>query len=145
MAEIVVGIDDSEPARAALRWAVEEAQLRKASVVALHAWEQPLIPGEVGLSPEPPLDYAAILEELRDAGQALVEQVVRDAVGEDPPVSVELLAVEGPPASALLDAAELAVLLVVGSRGRGGFSDLLLGSTSHQVAMHAPCPVVIHR
>ncbi|HMB18498.1 MAG TPA: universal stress protein [Gaiellaceae bacterium] len=66
-------------------------------------------------------------------------------VGDDTSVTVELAAVEASPANALIDAAREADLVVVGSRGLGGFRALVLGSVSHQVAQHAPCPVVIHR
>lgn len=72
--------------------------------------------------------------------KAVVEEVVGDSE-----VTVEPVAIAGPPASVLVDAARDADMLVIGSRGHGGFTALLLGSVSQQLAHHAPCPLVIHR
>lgn len=143
MAKIVVGIDGSQQSRDALVWALEEARLRKAEVLAVHAWEPPVttpVPG-----PAPGFDLVAILPQIQEAGERLVKAVVTDVVGEDSDVAVEPVALEGPPAEVLVDSAGDAEMLVVGSRGRGGFAALLLGSVSQQVAQHAPCPVLIHR
>jgi nucleotide-binding universal stress UspA family protein len=143
MATIVVGIDTSDHAKAALRWALEEAQLRQATVVAIHAWEPPVV--APGLEPAPQLNIAAVLAELRDAADRLARRIVEEVAGQEPPVTVEPTAVEGPAATALVEAAEDADLLVVGSRGLGGFRGLLLGSVSQQCVQHAPCPVLVHR
>lgn len=142
MQKIVVGVDGSEASRNALRWAVEEARLRGARVVALHAWEVPLAAPDV--SPAPQLDVAGLVTDLHESAQQLVTSLVDAVVGGDSPVTVEPVAVEGPAASALLDAARDAELLVVGSRGHGGIKGLLLGSVSQECAQQAPCPVVIH-
>jgi nucleotide-binding universal stress UspA family protein len=139
MARIVVGVDGSEGSRRALEWAVDEARLRSATVEALMAWHEPLV-GEavvatVGYDPE-------LLE---DATRAALGEVVDavDASGLAAPI--ERVVARGGAAAALLKRAEGADLVVVGSRGHGGFLELVLGSVSHQVANHAPCPAVIVR
>jgi nucleotide-binding universal stress UspA family protein len=144
VAKIVVGVDGSDASKEALRWAVDEAKLRRATVVAVHAWQVPVPPIEVGVPSVPTLETVDLLPELERAAHRLVESVVAEVAG-DAGVEVEAVAAEGLPATVLIEAARDAELLVVGSRGRGGFLGLLLGSVSHQVAQHAPCPVVIDR
>jgi nucleotide-binding universal stress UspA family protein len=139
--KIVVGVDGSDESKNALRWAVDEARVHGASVAAVHAWQAP--PPVPELTPVPTYDIS-ILPELREASVRFVAEVVKEVVGESD-VSVEPAAVEGPAAAVLTDAARDADLLVVGSRGHGGFTGLLLGSVSQQLAHHSPCPVVIHR
>lgn len=141
--KIVVGIDGSEAAKNALRWALEEARLRSAKIVAVHAWEAPPAMPEPG--PAPGFDLVGILPEVEEAGERLVKAVVEEVVGDDSDVTVEPVAIQGPAASVLVEAARDADLLVVGSRGHGGFTALLLGSVSQQLAHHAPCPLLIHR
>jgi nucleotide-binding universal stress UspA family protein len=142
VAKIVVGIDGSEESKNALRWALEEARLRSAEIVAVHAWEAPPAVPEPG--PAPGFDLVGILPQVQEAAERLVSKVVSEVVG-DSDVTVEPVAIVGPPASVLVDAARDADMLVVGSRGHGGFTALLLGSVSQQLAHHAPCPLVIHR
>lgn len=137
MAAIVVGVDGSEESKAALRWAVAEARLRDASVRAVYAWSLPHVAGGVGPLIEPDIEM------LQRDGERLLDAAIAEVDAEG--VDVERASVEGSPASALVEAAEGADLLVVGSRGHGGFVGLLLGSVSQQVAHHAPCPVVIVR
>jgi nucleotide-binding universal stress UspA family protein len=130
---IVVGVDRSEGARRALAWAVEEAKRHGAVVEAVHALELPV-------AASTPLGYAPIDLHEDDLGAELDE--VRAMVNDvDPDIEVTLGV--GGPAGALIDTAGRADLLVVGTRGRGGFAGLLLGSVSQQVTHHAPCPVVI--
>jgi nucleotide-binding universal stress UspA family protein len=137
---IVVGIDGSEASKAALRWAVEEARLRHARVQAVHAWW--IVPM---LKPGGHLAPAASDWGAEDATEC-VRTFVTETVGEQTEVEITPVAVQGEQASvALVDAAKGADLLVVGSRGAGGFSGLLLGSISQQCAHHAPCPIVIVR
>ena len=144
MAKIVVGVDGSDHAGRALLWAADEARLRGAELQIVHVWQQPLlylfgdswVPAES--QQEVWRDYAERATERLDAfvseqGEALQGLVVGQTV------------VEGVPARALLEAAQNADLLVVGSRGHGGFAGLQLGSVSQQVAAHASCPVVIVR
>ena len=146
MNEIVVGVDGSEESRAALAWAVEEGRLRQAPVLAIHAWEVPMVPAPTGLVP-PSVEVVGDLTELREDAASLVEAMVREIAGDAADVEIRPLTVEDKPVNALLDAAERndAQMIVVGSRGHGGFVSLLIGSTSDQVARHATCPVVIHR
>jgi nucleotide-binding universal stress UspA family protein len=144
MDRIVVGIDGSEQSKGALRYAVEEGRVHGAPVVAVLAWDAPVPPADATIAP--PVDFPALLAEAQAEAEGLLEDVVAEVVGADADgVRVERRAIEGPPAAVLLDAAGVADLLVVGSRGRGGFARLLLGSVSEQVAHHAPCPVLIHR
>jgi len=148
MSTIVVGIDGSEASKDALRWAIAEARLRHATVVAVHAWQPPSLPHEISptFAPIPAaLDVAEMLPRLEESARLLVEEVVRDVAGAEPPVEVRPAAIEGTPAAALIEAARDADLLVVGSRGHGGFTGLLLGSVGLQAVQHAPCPVVICR
>jgi nucleotide-binding universal stress UspA family protein len=136
MGTIVVGVDGSPGALAALRFAIEEARLRKAQVKAVFAWSIPFVADvPSGLLPELLADFRA------DAETLLKEALV--AAGDTTGVEIERVVADSPPGSALLEAAVGADLLVVGSRGRGGFRGLLLGSVSQQCAHHAPCPVVI--
>ena len=137
MAAIVVGVDGSEESKAALRWAVAEARLRDANVRAVYAWSLPHVAGGVG-----PL-IVPDTEVLRRDGERVLDAAIAEVGTEG--VDVERASIEGSPARALVEAAEGADLLVVGSRGHGGFVGLLLGSVSQQVAHHALCPVVIVR
>jgi nucleotide-binding universal stress UspA family protein len=143
MERIVVGADGSEASKDALRWAVDEARLRGAELVALHAWE-PLL-GAPDVGPASRIDLVELVTDAYEEALQLVTGIVEEVVGDDEAVEVSAVAVEGAAASALIDAARDASLLVVGSRGHGGFEGLLLGSVSQQVAGHSPCPVVIHR
>jgi nucleotide-binding universal stress UspA family protein len=144
MEKIVVGIDGSEQSKDALRFAVEEAEVHGARVLAVHAWMVPIPPVEPELV-APPIDYPALVKELQEAAERLLDGVVDEVLGKGNVVRVDRVAVEGPAPSALLDAAADADLIVVGSRGHGGFAKLLLGSVSEQVARHAPCPALIYR
>jgi nucleotide-binding universal stress UspA family protein len=130
-------VDGSEQSKAALRWALEEARLRGASVRVIHAWTIRYAAG-IGVA-----YVAGTVDQLRDESERLLASVI-DEVGTEG-VDVERAAVEGGAARVLVEAAEGADLLVVGSRGHGGFAGLLLGSVSQQCAHHAPCPVVIVR
>jgi len=90
--------------------------------------------------------YAKGLHELLEKGAAeFVDSIVAEVDGAAEGIEIERRVVEGAPARVLMEAAEDAALLVVGSRGLGGFGRLLLGSVGQQCAQHAPCPVVIVR
>ena len=139
MSAIVVGVDGSESARAALRFALEEARLRGATVRAVAAWHVPVAAyGDAFIPPNPDL-----LSDLEPRARGELERALADAGEQAAGVEVEQVVREGPPARVLLDEADKADLLVVGSRGLGGFRGLLLGSVSQQCSHHAPCPVVI--
>jgi nucleotide-binding universal stress UspA family protein len=145
MARIVVGVDGSEESMTALRWAVEEARLRGASVEAVHVHD-PLLP-VYGMDPGVPMSMGVddIAREAESQARRLVEEMV-EALEELGGVPVRAVVVEAPvPARALVERSADADMLVVSSRGRGGFQELLLGSVSHQCATHAECPVVILR
>jgi nucleotide-binding universal stress UspA family protein len=144
MEKIVVGVDGSPHSKAALAFAVEEARLRDAHVYAVHAWEWPPVPAEpLTLAPN---DYAALFTAAQEGAERMLENAISEVVGEEREVPrIESAAVEGPAARVLLEAAADALLVVVGSRGRGGFARLLLGSVGDHVVRHAPCPAVIHR
>lgn len=135
MERIVVGVDGSEAGRQALRWALDEARRRNAIVEAVHAWHQP---GAMSYGYLGQFDMEPFEEDARKVLDAAVDSV---AVPGDP--AIERLLIPGGAASVLVDEAKGADLLVVGSRGRGGFTGLMLGSVSQQAAQHAPCPVVI--
>jgi len=136
--KVVVGVDGSEGSRKALRWAAAEATARGDDLELVHVWEPPQAYAPFGLGAYP-LDP----EPIRDAAKSLLEGLVSEARELTSGIDVRGELVEGPPAQALLDHAGTADLLVVGSRGLGGFKSLLLGSVSQQVVHHAPCPVVI--
>jgi nucleotide-binding universal stress UspA family protein len=136
---IVVGVDGSKPAEAALELAAEEAFLRGARLVIVFAWD---IPAAINSSA---VYLSETFEGLRADAESLVQAAVARVTDLQPRVTCEGKSIEGQPASVLLKEAEQADMIVVGSRGRGGFSSLLLGSVSQQVVHHAPCPVVIVR
>jgi nucleotide-binding universal stress UspA family protein len=140
MADIVVGIDGSDQGREALRWALAEARLRKAKVRAVYAWRDPYVVTP-GFGPPEDFDFAA----LQGMAEKFLKETVAEVVGEGSDVAIEEVTTEGPAAEVLVDAAEGADLLVVGSRGHGGFAGVMLGSVSQQCAQHASCPVVIVR
>jgi nucleotide-binding universal stress UspA family protein len=144
MKRIVVGIDGSDESKEALRYALDEARVHRTAVLAVHAWPPPVVPPDP-LRPQLSA-YPSLIEEMQQAAERLLEQVV-DEVARDHGngVRIERAAIEGQPVSALLETAREDDLLVVGSRGRGGFARLVLGSVSEQVSRHAPCPVLIHR
>ena len=142
---IVVGVEDSAPARAALRWALDEARLRGARVYAVHAWRTPLEHWPEAYAAAAALSYSELTEPLRQSHAGQLARVVAEETAGVDDVDVEQELVVGTATDVLCERAKRADLLVVGSRGRGGFGGLLLGSVSHQCAQHAPCPVVIVR
>jgi nucleotide-binding universal stress UspA family protein len=142
---IVVGTDGSETSREALRWAADEAQLRSARLVVVHAWSfvpaQPL--GDPGLLAVPAGDIPGQLEAERAASSAVLEGAVSDARGLAAGIEVEGKLVEADAGDALVAESTSAQLVVVGSHGRSGLEAALLGSVSRHVTSHAACPVVV--
>lgn len=130
---VIVGADGSEGSRRAIRWAADEARIRGAVLEVVHAWTLLGQPDDGTFDPDYGEDQARLLldAELDAVGDAL------DGVEVERTVVCDLAA------PALIDAAKRADLLVVGSRGRGGFRGLLLGSVSSQVVHHAACAVAI--
>ncbi|WP_134734379.1 universal stress protein [Amycolatopsis nivea] len=134
---VVVGVDGSPSSELALGTAFEEAAWRNAPLTAVHCWDDRLL--------------SAIFRENRWNADSGIEQEAHVVLAERvagwaekyPGVDVRQLVVRGRPAEQLLDLADRAQLLVVGSRGRGGFGGLLLGSTSQAVMSYALCPVIV--
>jgi nucleotide-binding universal stress UspA family protein len=137
MYRLVVGIDGSSGAATALQWALGIARSRAGAIDAVHAW-QAFVPGVHAFATP---DY----EMQQEAAQAVLDLAVdrAEAAAEDVPVPIERTLVAGSPAATLVERAAGADLAVVGARGLGGFSGLLLGSVSQQLVQHAPCPVIV--
>ncbi|HEX6167071.1 MAG TPA: universal stress protein [Acidimicrobiales bacterium] len=140
---IVVGVDDSEQAAAALRWALAEGALRQATVEVVHSWSPPVSALPFGATLVIPVDEAAVDAAARASVDELVEGARAD-VGAEPPEVLRTV-LPGSPSLTLVDASEGADLLVVGSHGRSGLSRLVLGSVAMACVNHAPCPVVVVR
>jgi nucleotide-binding universal stress UspA family protein len=138
---VVVGVDGSDESYGALHWAIAEAGLRQADLHVVHAYEytHPLMP--TGLVP------GADCNTMERASRTRLEEMVESALGtaDHRPHDVALTLSPATATQALLSASVGAELLVVGSRGRGGFSGLLLGSVSQQCSHHARCPIVVSR
>jgi nucleotide-binding universal stress UspA family protein len=140
MPGIVVGVDGSGDSRLALEWAAKEAALQHAplTVLTVNQVASSHWTGNPVIYPED----APMAEQARKAAEDAAGQVI-SAMGDAKPASVTVSAVSGLVARSLIDASRDADLLVVGSRGGGGFGSLVLGSVSSQVVSHAACPVVV--
>jgi len=140
MPGIIVGIDGSDRSRQALEWAVNEAAVRHAPLTVLTVsealaggyWGGPVYPGD--------LDRA---KQAQGAAQVETDKALEQAGNGRMPASVTVRAVTGVPAEELLRASAGADMIVLGSRGAGGFKRLLLGSVSTHITHHARCPVVV--
>lgn len=133
---VVVGVDGSEHSGRALRWAIDEAKV--------HGWPLLLVHGiELGVAAASPYGSGVVLEQLQEAGQQVLDEALR--VVNDAGLQAETRMEVGSSAHALIEASRGAAMLVVGSRGHGGFAGLLLGSVSSACVHHAHCPVVILR
>lgn len=131
---IVVGVDGSEQSELALRWAARLAPSLDARIEAVVAWHFPL--GYIWAMPED--NWTP-----EDDARRIVAASVGAVFGSDPPATLQMLVCQGMPAKVLKDASVGARMLIVGSRGHGGFAGLLLGSVSSTVAEHAHCPVLV--
>ena len=140
MKTIVVGIDGSPGSMRALEFAIEEARIRGAEVKAVNAWHVPAAAYESGWVP-----VAVDVSEYEKIAHATLDQSLEEAGVAKTGVSVTPVVRQGQAADVLVAEAHDADLLVVGSRGLGGFRGLLLGSVGQQCADHAACPVVIVR
>jgi nucleotide-binding universal stress UspA family protein len=136
-----VGIDGSGHSQRALEWAFKEAALRRVPVTVLTVHQA--VRDNLGFISSSPGD-PDLTAEAEAAAQAETEKVLA-ALSSSRPGSVTISGVNGIPAEELIKAGEGADMIVLGSRGAGGFSRLLMGSVAAQVAQHAPCPVVIVR
>ena len=138
-----MGVDGSDASQEALRWAAEEARLRSAPLVAVHAWSfvppQPI--GDPGMLAMPAGDLPGQLGAESDAARIALDGAVEDVLGAD--AEIERKLVEGDAGEALVAESGSAQLVVVGSHGRSGFKAALLGSVSRHVTNHAACPVVV--
>ncbi|GAA4921268.1 nucleotide-binding universal stress UspA family protein [Stackebrandtia albiflava] len=135
---VVVGVDDSPLSQAALRFGFESAALRDADLVAVRVWQYEI----------PTIDAAAVpiafdQEYTEEREKANLSEALAGWRQEYPQVTVIPTLVNGDPRRRLLEAAQGAAVLVVASRGRGGFASLVLGSTSHAVVQHAEVPVAV--
>lgn len=138
---VLVGADGSPASGTAVGFAFEEADLRGATLGVVRAWRPP---GPSWRSDVRPAGYDD-LAELETAEALWLQDWVQPWREKHPQVPVRWMLTGNRPAAGLVEAARKAVLLVVGSRGHGGFAGLLLGSVSQQVINHAPCPVVVVR
>ncbi len=137
---IVVGVDGSPGSRKALAWAAAEAADHGSDLVVVNVWEHTLMPpaGSVSVSERYVPDSSQ-----RTADE--LTQVIKEELGEEPPVFVQPVVKQGRPAKVLIEESANADLLVVGNRGHGGFAGLVLGSVSQHVAAYAQCPVAVVR
>lgn len=137
--QVVVGVDGSEGSREALRYAAEVARWRGWTLHIVSAWHvsYPVGPYSAGLSE---LDAA-----MQQATEEMVAKMRADVLGPDPGIEIDQTVCEGAPSQLLIGASDDADLLVVGSRGRGGFASMALGSVGQACVHHAHCPVLIIR
>jgi nucleotide-binding universal stress UspA family protein len=136
---IVVGVDGSDSSIDALGWATAQAKLIGASLRVVSIWHYPV---SLGWAPAWPDDWDPASE-----AKAALAGVVERELGKEPGIDVEQEVLEGHPAEVLVAMTEhdKTELLVLGSRGHGAFTGMLIGSTSEYCASHAQCPVVIVR
>jgi nucleotide-binding universal stress UspA family protein len=139
MSRIVVGTDGSQNSRSALEWAVREAGLRAVPLTVVTvvqavcgAWGSPVLYGTDG----------ELVTQARTEAEETTDKVIAETGGPRP-AGVNVRALSGMPADVLIAESEAADMVVVGSRGTGGFARLLLGSVGNQVVHHAHCPVVV--
>jgi nucleotide-binding universal stress UspA family protein len=136
--EIAVGVDGSAAGEAAVAFAFEEAGLRKARLRAIHVWSDPDLAGAGELMPLVYDPQIVAEDQIRRLGESLA--VWREKY---PEIQLVSEVVHGRPVRILAGASTRADLLVVGSRGRGGFAGLVLGSVSHGLLHHAHCPLAV--
>lgn len=131
---IMAGYDGSTSAKKALLWAAQEAELRKSELRVVHSWEYPTLP--YGAYPSEGEDLEASAQEMLDAGVTFITEKF-------PNLKVTSQLTEGHPVVNLIKLSKSCDMLVVGSRGHGGFSTLVLGSVSSQLAHHCQLPLMI--
>ncbi|MGI9008534.1 MAG: universal stress protein [Streptosporangiaceae bacterium] len=138
---VVVGVDGSDSAAAALKWAARYAQATGGTIRAVLAWHYPSAAGvpPVGVTP------ASVESEVERSRELIISEAIAGALGAEPPVAIERKAVYGHPAQVLIDESADADLLVVGSRGYGGFTGMMLGSVSSHCVTNSHCPVTVVR
>lgn len=159
MRRILVGVDGSAESATALRWAFDEARLTPGgTVTVVHAYRPPEARSYSAYS-DAFMDPASIRRRtdedrtrregdelhVRQAAERVLERLVNEVKTEEDRSEIKLVTVAQDPAKALVDMSRQADLLIVGSRGRGGFAGLLLGSVSQPCVRHARCPVLVVR
>jgi nucleotide-binding universal stress UspA family protein len=130
---VVVGVDGSAPSILALRWAGALARILDARIRAVTAWQFQIALGT----------FTPVVWNPEARAQNICSQAAASAFGDTPPAGLGLITVQGAPAKILVEESRRARLIIVGSRGYGGFDGLLLGSVSVTVAEHSKCPVLI--
>jgi len=142
MPGIVVGIDGSGHSQLALEWALKEAALRRVpvTVVAVHEAVRGFFSGPTSYAHDPEQT-----EQVQATVREETEKVLATLGEHERPESVTIHSVHGFPVEEILKAGQDAELIVVGSRGAGGFARMTMGSVAYQVSEHAPCPVTIVR
>jgi nucleotide-binding universal stress UspA family protein len=138
---VVVGVDGSPESVGALRWAAEYARATGATVKAVLSWHYPAPagPAPVGVAPQ------AISDELRAKMRVALDKAFTDVYGTIAPEKVQSEIAYGHPSQTLVEESKGADLLVVGNRGHGSFSGMLVGSVSLHCVTNAACPVVVVR
>lgn len=132
---IVVGVDGSEPSKEALRWAARISSATGAGITAVMTWTVSPVYGDTY--------FPDNWDPKGDASRVLTETVDAAFDGIDKPADIDLVVAQGQPSKVLLEEGADAQMIVVGSRGHGGFKGLLLGSVSSTVAAHSKCPVLV--
>lgn len=138
---IVVGVDGSKCSHSALRFALGEARIRQVKLRIVVVWHVPMAAYGAGWAPPPP----HLAEDSEAAAKEVLDEALLISKEESASIEIEPVVREGQAANVLVEASAEAELLVIGSRGRGGFRELMLGSVSQQCAHHARCPVTIVR
>jgi nucleotide-binding universal stress UspA family protein len=136
--DVVVGVDGSSHSEAALQYAFEQAVLRQSNLHVVYAWT-------MAMSSPFAIGYTDVMRDAFESGVRAIKAWLAPWREKYPDVPLVESDVFGHPVPALLEAAQSAELVVVGSRGLGGFGSALLGSVSHGVLHHAPCPVAVVR
>ncbi len=137
---VVVGIDGSNHAERALDWALVEARVHGDKLLLVHAWQFPAVAmTSFAGDPLPVFGH----DDLQKLAVEVLTRAAANARRQEPGVDVDTRLIEGHPGAALVEASKGARLLVVGSRGLGGFTGMLMGSVSSSCAHHAHCPVVV--
>ncbi len=138
---VVVGVDGSPASAAAMAWAARYARAVGAAVRVVLAWHYPAAAGQEPVGVAPP----SVTAEVEQSRNEILDKAIAAAFGEPPDVAVERSIRHGHPAQVLIDESKDADLLVVGNRGHGGFTGMMLGSVSTHCVTHAHCPVTVVR
>ena len=142
VSRIVAGVDGSDSSKAALLWAYDEASHHGATLTVVSTWEPPALPMSPPYGGLTDKDYQ---DQPRNMALEILDRLVNELEDKDPAVDVHTSIEEGHAAQVLIERSKEADLLVVGSRGHGGFAGMLLGSVGHHLVTHAHCPVVVVR